>query len=239
MRNPIPFVVALFAALSSAAPAMAAERNFGVSGFDRVRLDGNYRVTLTTGVAPFAKASGDRRAIDNLSLRVEGRTLVVRTSQSGNWGGYAGASNGPVTISIGTHDLTSAQVNGAGAMAINRVKGLKFDASAMGAGALSIDEVAVDQFTLALSGAASARLAGKTGKLNAVVRGTAVLDGEPLAVRDAAIAAEGPATVRLTATETAKVTASGVGSVSLSGSPACTLTVSGSASVEGCRQSRR
>lgn len=231
--------VFLVAAICLAAPATAAERNFGVSGFDRVRLDGDYRVTLTTGIAPFAKASGDRRAIDNLSLRVEGRTLVVRSGQSGNWGGYTGAQNGPITISIGTHELTAAQVNGAGSLAINRVEGLKFDASALGAGALAIDDVAVDQFSLALAGAASARLAGKVGKLTALVRGMAVLDAEPLSVKDASIVAEGPATVRLTATETAKVTAAGVGSVSLSGNPTCTLTTRGSASVSGCRERMR
>lgn len=231
--------VLLAAALCLSFPAVAAERNFGVNGFDRVRLDGDYRVTLTTGIAPFAKASGDSRAIDGLSIRVEGRTLVVRAAQSGNWGNYPGAQNGPIAIAIGTHDLTAVQVNGAGSLTINRVEGLKFDASAIGAGLLAIDEVEVDQFTLALSGSANARMAGKIGKLTALARGTSVLDGTALNVKDASIVAEGPSTVRLTATETAKVNAAGVGSVALSGNPSCTLTVRGSASVSGCRASRR
>ena len=229
----------LVAALCLSVPASAAERNFGVSGFDRVRLDGDYRVTLTTGIAPFAKASGDPRAIDRLSMRVEGRTLVVRSSQSSNWGNYPDAQSGPISIAIGTHDLSAAQVNGAGSLSINRVEGLKFDASAMGAGQLTIADVEVDQFSLALSGSASARLAGKIGKLNSLVRGTSVLDAEQLSVKDASIVAEGPATVRLTATETAKVTAAGVGSVALSGNPSCTLTVRGSATVSGCKAARR
>lgn len=232
MRNHLLLV----AAVCLSAPAAAADRNFGVSGFDRVRLDGDYRVTLTTGVAPFAKASGDTRAIDNLSLRVEGRTLIVRTSQSGNWGGYSGTSSGPITIAIGTHDLTAVQVNGGGSLTINRVEGLKFDATAFGAGAVAIEQVAVDQFSLALAGAASARLAGKVGKLTALVRGMAVLDGQALSVKDASVIAEGPATVRLTATETAKINAAGVGSVSLSGNPTCTLTTRGSATVSGCKE---
>lgn len=229
----------LIAALCLAVPASAAERNFGVNGFDRVRIDGDYRVTLTTGVAPFAKASGDPRAIDNVSIRVEGRTLVVRPAQSGGWGAFPGSPSGTVAIGIGTHDLTSIQVNGAGSLMVNRVKGLKFDATAVGAGTLGIEAVDVDQFTLALAGASSARLAGKVGKINALVRGMAVLDGEPLVSKDATIAAEGPATVRLTATETAKVTAAGVGSVTLYGNPACTVTVRGSAGVSGCRERSR
>ncbi|MFL6744237.1 MAG: hypothetical protein ACJ8E3_09835 [Sphingomicrobium sp.] len=41
-----------------AAPAGAATRNFGIEGFDRIRLEGPFSVKLTTGVAPFAKATG-------------------------------------------------------------------------------------------------------------------------------------------------------------------------------------
>ncbi|WP_118857962.1 GIN domain-containing protein [Sphingomonas mesophila] len=223
--------------LAAAAPAAAADRNFGVNGFDRVRVDGDYRVELTTGVAPYAKASGDVRAIDRLNIKVEGRTLIVRLAQSGGWGSER-QSSGPVTIRIGTHELTTAQVNGAGSLAINRVEGLKFEASAAGAGMLTIADVAVDQLTVVLAGAASARLAGKAGRVTALVRGMSVLDAGQLEVKDSKIVAEGPATVRLTASETAKVTAAGVGSVSLAGNPACTLDVHGSASVSGCRAAR-
>ena len=229
----------LAAALCIAAPGAAAERNFGVSGFDRVRLDGDYRVTLTTGIAPFARASGDARAIDMLSLRVEGRTLVIRSDRSGSWGGYPGASSGPITIAVGTHELSAAYVNGAGSLSINRVEGLKFDASAMGAGALSIDDVAVDQFNLAQAGATSTRLAGKVGKITLIVRGTSLVDAEPLSAKDAVIGAEGPAIVKLTVSDTAKVSAAGVGTVALSGTPACTLSIRGSAAVTGCKEARR
>ncbi|HEV2044211.1 MAG TPA: DUF2807 domain-containing protein, partial [Sphingomicrobium sp.] len=113
----------LAAFLLSAAPAAAAERNFGVSGFDRVRVDGDYKVTLTVGIAPFAKAKGSMRALDPVDIVVEGRTLIVRAKASASWGGYPGESAGPVEISIGTHELTAAFVNGAGSLAINKVRG--------------------------------------------------------------------------------------------------------------------
>ena len=221
--------------LLSAAPAVAAERNFGVSGFDRVRVDGDYRVTLTVGIAPFAKAKGSMRALDPVDVIVEGRTLVVRAKKSASWGGYPGESAGPVEVTIGTHELTAAFVNGAGSLAINQVRGLKFEASAQGAGALSIDRVEVDQFQLGLAGAASARLAGKALKLTATVRGSSSLDGEGLTVKDAVIGAQGPSIVKLTATGTAKVDAIGVAAVTLSGRPSCIVTTKGSASVSGCR----
>jgi hypothetical protein len=150
----------LFAALVlSAAPAIAADRNFGVSGFDRVRVDGDYKVVLVNGVAPFARARGSIRALDPVDIVVEGRTLIVRSNRSASWGGYPGESAGPVEITIGTHELSAAYVNGAGSLAINQVSGLKFEASAQGAGSIVIDKVDVDQFQLGLAGAASARLA--------------------------------------------------------------------------------
>lgn len=230
------FILAAF--LLSAVPATAANaatRNFGVSGFDRVRIDGDYQVTLTVGVAPYARAKGSMRALDPVQVVVEGRTLVVRANRSASWGGYPGESAGLVEVLIGTHELSAAFVNGAGSLAINKVRGLKFEASAQGAGAIAIDQVEVDQFQLGLAGAASARLAGKAGKLTAMVRGTSTLDGEGLVVKDAVIGAQGPAIVKLTATGTAKVDAIGVAAVTLTGKPSCVVTTKGSASVSGCR----
>ena len=73
---------AAFAALVLlAAPAGAAERNYSVTSFDRIRIDGPYQVTLKTNVAPFARASGTQAALDGVSIKVEGRTLVVRVRQ--------------------------------------------------------------------------------------------------------------------------------------------------------------
>ena len=229
----------LAAFLLSAAPAPstagAAERNFGVSGFDRVRVDGDYKVTLTVGVPPFAKAKGSARALDPVDVVVEGRTLIVRANKSASWGGYPGESAGPVEVLIGTHELSAAFVNGAGSLDINKVRGMKFEASAQGAGSIAIGAVEVDVFQIGLAGAASARLAGKALKLTAIVRGTSALDGEALVVKDAVIGAQGPAIVKLTATGTAKVDAIGVAAVTLSGKPSCIVTIKGSASVSGCR----
>jgi hypothetical protein len=210
-------------------------RNFGVSGFDRVRVDGDYNVVLTVGAPPFARAKGSMRALDPVDIVVEGRTLVVRSKNSASWGGYPGEAAGPVEVSIGTHELTAAFVNGAGSLSINKVRGFKFEASAQGAGAIAIAQVEVDQFLLGLAGAASAKLSGTALKLTATVRGSSSFDGEGLTVKDAIIGAQGPAIVKLTATGTAKVDAIGVAAVTLTGKPSCIVTTKGSASVSGCR----
>ena len=73
--------------VSAASAATAADRNFGVSGFDRIRVDGAYKVVLTVGAPPFARATGSTRALDPVDIIVEGRTLVIHPNRSA-WGGY-------------------------------------------------------------------------------------------------------------------------------------------------------
>ena len=231
MRIVIP-VIALLACVPS--PADAATRNFGVSGFDRIRVDGPFKVRLTTGVAPFALAKGSGPALDSVTIDVQGRTLVVGSNRS-SWGGYPGEAKGPVEISVGTHELTAAYLNGSGSLAIDKVRGLSFDLWVQGAGVASIDSAAVDQLKVSIAGTGSASVAGTAPKLTALVRGISTLDAAGLMVGDATIGAQGPATVRVTVTGAAKVDVQGAAVVDLAGKPACTVQAVGSATVSGCR----
>lgn len=231
MRFHLP-LLALAAML--AAPAAAATRNFGVSGFDRVRVDGPFKVTLSTGIAPFARASGPQAALDRVTVDVQGRTLVVRPARS-SWGGYPGEAQGPVEIVIGTHELGSAWVNGAGSLTIDKVRGLSFDLSVQGPGLIGIQQADVDQLRIAIAGTGSVSLAGKAGKVTAIVRGVSSLDATGLVAKDAKIGAEGPATIKATVTNEAVVDGSGVATITLAGSPSCTAKLTGSASISGCR----
>lgn len=228
------FLVAALGASMFASPATAATRNFGINSFEKVRVDGPFRVTLATGVAPFARASGSPAALDRVAIELRGNTLVVRSSQS-SWGGYPGRDSGPVEISLGTHDLTTAWLHGSGSLAIDRVKGLSFDLSVQGSGSGSIGQVNVDQLNVSVVGTASAMLAGRAGKVTAIVRGISTLDAAVLDVRDATIGADGAATISANVTNAVKVDGSGPATIRFAGRPACTLRVSGSASVSGCR----
>src|SRR4051794_24958787 len=121
------FLLAVSATVALSAPANCATRSFGIESFTKIRVSGPYKVSVATGVAPFAQANGSPAALDRVALEVRGDTLVVQTNPS--WGGYPGLDTGPVEISIGTHDLTSASLIGAGRIAIDRVKGLTFGLS--------------------------------------------------------------------------------------------------------------
>lgn len=224
----------LAALLLTALPASAAERNFSVTSFDRIRVEGPFAVRLVTGKAPYAKASGSAQGLDGVSVEINGKTLVVRPNRS-SWGGYPGQQRGPVEVSVGTHELTSAVLNGSGSLAVDKVRGLAFDLTIQGAGTASIGDVAVDRLTTGIAGAGSAKLAGKALKFTAVVRGTSSLDARELQVKDLKLGAEGPTTVVAVATNSADISARGLAAVTLEGKPACKILAEGSSTVSGCR----
>lgn len=217
-----------------ASPAGAATRNFGVDGFDRIRVDGPFKVRLTTGVAPFAKVSGSPAAIDRVAIDTQGRTLVVHVSRS-SWGGYPGSAHGPVEISVGSHELSAAWVNGSGSLDIDRVKGLKFELAVQGSGSTTIAKADVDDMRVTLFGNASATMSGRAAKLTASQRGLTSLNAPGLTIKDATIAAEGGSTTSAAVSNSAKVTATGTATVTLTGDPSCTVRANGSATVSGCR----
>ena len=227
-------ILALFFILVAASPLAAAERNYTVTDFTRVRVEGPYAVTLTTGVAPFARASGSQRALDRVSLKVEGRTLIIRVDRSA-WGGQPDEQAGPVTIKVGTHDLEQAALVGSGSLAIDRVRGLNFGLSTYGSGAASISEVAVDRLRLAAQGSGSIRAAGATKQFTATLNGPGLIDASALEAKDATLSAMGPASLRARVSNSAKVSATGTASIAIDGGAACERKVSGSATVTGCR----
>ena len=222
------------AAAVVASPALAAQRNFSVTDFNRVRVDGPYRVKLSTGVAPFARATGVGSALDGVSIEVQGQTLVIRKNPS-SWGGYPGQSSGPIDISVGTHDLTTIWLNGSGALSVDKAKAMTFELTIQGAGSIAIGHLAADHLRAGLSGTGSAVVAGTSTEVTAVVHGTSSFDGSALTAKDATIGADGSSVVKLNATNTAKVDTEGTASVELGGRPACTTRASGSAEISGCR----
>ena len=217
-----------------ATQAIAAERTLSVTTFDRVRIDGPYKVNVATGVSPFAKVSGSPAAIDSVSVDQQGRTLIIRNNPSA-WGANdSGKGRGPVEISVGTPDLSAAWVNGSGSLTVDKIKGLSFDLSVQGTGSAAVGDANVDQLKVSISGVGTVSIAGKAPKLTALVRGTSSLDASGLAVKDVTVGAEGPAQVRVAASNSAKIDARGVSSVQVEGGAACTVKAQGSAVVTGC-----
>src|SRR3546814_982873 len=132
------FLLPFAAALVLAGQAHAAGRSFSVTGFDKLRVEGPYTVDVRTGAGSSARASGDLRALDRLSVTVQGRTLIVRPDRSG-WTGWPGERpGGEVPLSISTPALSSVALNGSGSVSIDRMAGSRIDLWVSGSGNASV-----------------------------------------------------------------------------------------------------
>jgi len=215
-----PALLALAAFAAFATPSAAAERHFTVTEYDRVVVEGPYRIRLATGRPPSATASGTAQALDSVAIDVQGRTLRVRPNRSAP----TAAGAGPVTITLSTHEIRAASVAGAAQLELGRLSGLRIDLSLQGAGRLSAREIAADRLNLILIGSGRVELGGSAGELRAEVRGWADLDAAALRAQSATLMTDTAGRVALAATRQATVTAAGTGEVEIAGTPACTVT---------------
>jgi hypothetical protein len=222
----------MLAALSllAATSAQAAERRFTVSGFEKVQVEGPFQVTLTTGKASNAVATGSPQALDRVSVQVEGRTLRIRPNRSA-WGAPPKPGEGGVSIALSTHDLTAVTVAGSGSLSVDKAKAMRFDAALSGSGRITIGNVDADRLNLQLLGAGGISVAGKAKSLRATVTGQGALDAAGLTAEDAEIAADTSGAIALGVRRAAKIAASGAGDVTIGGTPACTLSGAGAGRV--------
>ena len=211
-------------------PALAANRSYSVTDFDRIRIDGPYAVTLRTGAASSASATGDMRAIDRLSVTVQGRTLIVRADSSG-WGGWKGESPGRVALSVATPALSSAILGGSGALAIDRAKAMRFEIGLSGSGSIAIGTLAADRLALTLVGSGKVTVAGSAAQTRATLQGSGTIDAAKLASDDLELGVSGTGDASFAAKRSAKVTAAGTGAVTVTGNAACTVNSVGSGEV--------
>jgi hypothetical protein len=215
----LPFLALL---LLLAGPAQAADRTYSVSSFERLRVQGPYRVELITGQPPSAKATGAPRATDLLDIRLDGETLTVRASANG-WGEQATAAGTPV-IRLSTRTLRSVAVVGSGEVTIvGPLKGQKIDLVLTGSGALRAAAIDADQLSAISTGSGSMTLGGRAAKARLSSNGPGGMQAGALVAGDLLLNADGGGDVVAQAKFTASVAALGVGAVTVYGKPACTV----------------
>lgn len=208
----------LLAGLS--APVMAAERGYSVTSFDRVRVEGPFVVQIVTGKPPSARASGAPEAIERVTVRVEGRTLLVRPNKSG-WGGYPGRQDAPARIAVTTPAVSTATLLGGGRIEIDRMTGAKAVVTVEGSGSIAVADMDVDVASLAVAGSGGIEAAGRAKQAAVIARGTAGIRAADLVVSDLTLTAETAGGVTVGARRSAKVTASGLGAIDVPGGAAC------------------
>jgi Putative auto-transporter adhesin, head GIN domain len=210
--------------------AMAAERGYTLTSFDKIQVEGPYSVTVVTGGSTSARATGSNEAIERISVSVISRTLVIRGFKSG-WGGWPGATTGPIKIRVTTQMLQSASLSGSGSLSVSKMRGPRLSLSLYGSGNLAVGAVESDRLAVTLSGAGSINVAGRSLIANVSTSGSGTVSADVLAVTDLTLTTQSSGIVTIGARRTAKINASGSGSVAIIGDPACSVEQSGSGTV--------
>lgn len=221
MVRPLAAFALIVPMLTPAAPAAAESRRIGVGSFDRVRIEGAYRVAITTGASPAAAIAGDDG--NGVDLRAEGGTLVIRRTSLNQWGERGTAASAPVTITLSTPALVAASVAGGAEVTVTRMQGPRVELALGGGGALIVDAVQTDQLNAQLVGDGRIALAGRAGNARLTASGAGAIDAAKLDVGDLIATHQGLGQIAARARYSAQVSNAGLGSVTVAGKPKCRL----------------
>jgi Putative auto-transporter adhesin, head GIN domain len=213
-----------------ATPALAEDRGFSVTDFDRIEVDGAYDVSVETGRSPSARATGSGAGLDRLLVEVRGRTLRIRMSRV-NGMSWRSDPIVPPKVKIGVPGLREASLRGSGSLSISKMRSATIRLFQVGSGSLSVATIEADRLFANQAGSGMMALRGKAliGALS--VEGSGQLAAEGLSVTDLTLTSRSAGATKVSAVRTANVTSNASGEVTVSGRAACTVTATGSGEV--------
>jgi hypothetical protein len=205
-------------------PIQEVERQFNAVDFDRLEMGDAFHITVKQGSLFSITASGDRRNIDDLTVKTEGSTLIARYSQNRN-------RKHETNIEITMPALLGATLSGASNSRVYGFDNLTdFAIRLSGASTCQLDASA-DQVDATLSGASYLHINGDGAELKADLSGASVLKAFNFTVAKVSIVASGASDGHLTVTNQLSAVASGASVITYRGNPAVTSQVSGSSTV--------
>jgi hypothetical protein len=212
-----PLLLAPLLILVAAAPA-AQERRFMVSSFERLRVDGPFEVEVVPGGFG-ATASGDRVALEQVTVRNSGDTLVV----SGGPMAWSSRKGVLPRLRITVPALRGVTLNGGARVRVAQMRGSRVELVQTGAGALEVASIRADDMTASLVGTGAMTLAGAAARLRMRNTGAGSIDASGLTVGDATISSESSGDIRVAVRFSARATALGSGGIRIAGKPECTV----------------
>jgi hypothetical protein len=217
----------MIAATLAAVPALAAERRFDATGFDKVAVAGSDNVTIRQGSGFSVVASGAQDDLDKLEVRVEkGELKIGRRSGNWSWG-----SSKPVAIAVTLPALHGLALAGSADVQADKGSGDVFDTRISGSGDLLLSSLDSRTANVAISGSGNVKIAGRCGALNVRVAGSGDADLSGLACTNASISVAGSGDVMARASGQADVRIAGSGDVRITGGAKCSKRVAGSGDV--------
>jgi hypothetical protein len=205
-------------------PLQYGERNFDISGFDRLDMGSAFNIEVKQGSEFAVHTSGDMRNLDDLAVYKSGSTLLIHYNSSAN---RKHATN----ISITMPNLRSANFSGASKSAINGFNGPElFEMTLSGA---SVSKINSDfsAVQLEISGASNLVMQGSGEKILAYVSGASDLRTYDYPVDDVRLNVSGSSLARVTVNNKLEVNASGASTVLYRGNAAVYPVISGDSSV--------
>jgi len=219
----VKHLLAALPLLCLATPAVAEQRSFAIGSFDRVRIDGPFRVIVTLGGSPNGVAEGDARAIGDIDVRVDGTTLIVRAGVSG-WGEQGSARQSAPVVRVSTQAIRSIVTVGAAQVSVGGpFRGQRLDLSLTGSGTLTAPTIDADQMFATVLGSGTMTLGGHAAKVRLTTSGSANIAAAALVADDLTVRLDGSGAIDAQARYTAAVTTTGLGGVMVYGKPACTV----------------
>ncbi|PKP98765.1 MAG: DUF2807 domain-containing protein [Alphaproteobacteria bacterium HGW-Alphaproteobacteria-13] len=231
MTNPLRWAAIAAGALLAAAPALAAEKRFGLTSFEAIELLADVDVEVTARAPVSAVATGPQDALDRLEVEArDGRLVISERRFAGDE--KRGRARGTVTVRVNAANLRSATLAGAGALRIDTLKGQRVVIGLRGPGRLSVERIDADRLSVATIGNGTMTLGGQAKQAQLMLSGANTVDAGALRIDALVSDSEGAGDHLLHAVKSAAITARGVGRTVVLGRPVCTVRNVGSGTVD-------
>ena len=229
--NPLSLIVVAFLSLALGAcfvedpgPRQETERQYTIVDFDRLEMGSGFHIDVEQGSFYSVRASGDRRNIEDLVVKTEGSTLVIKYRNFRE-------RRHDTFITITMPDLRAVTFSGGSESTVYGFSGEEvFDVHLSGGSVCQLD-VAAPRLHAVLSGASYLKVRGEAGALEADVSGASALKAYSLPVVQADLLLSGASDGEVTVSDVLQVKATGASHLVYRGNPTLHSDVSGSSSV--------
>jgi len=237
--TPILGLVFMAAAL---APADAANEHgssmfsqtVSVTGFHKLRVDGEAVITLVKGNAETLTVEAPQRQRKDIRIEIdEDGLLHIRTRVEHDWWGHLfGSPRKTPRLTLVYRDLDSIDLRGTVKLESEGLRSPHLDIAVSGTASIDMRGLDTDTLRLDGSGAMKAHLAGRASSQHIVISGAGKYESPSLMSDDAHVQLAGAGKVIVHAAKTLDVNISGAGKVDYIGDPRVTQHISGAGRVQ-------
>ncbi len=212
MRKYFILLVIMFAG----APILFAQKtkNYTVSAFTNLEINGAYSVKLTQGANYALKIEADEEDFEFIEVSKNGNKLIIKFKENEHI-----SINNEIEIWISSPVLEEIEINGAVDLECENTWNLSaINIEVNGASSMEWD-VNCQDFTMDLSGASKVDLSGNAQKASVSISGAGALDAKDFITKKFEIDLSGAGNAKVYANESLSANISGIGIVTYYGNP--------------------